>query len=325
MLKLSLIYGTINIGDCMLYTHISQKKTSKLVMGTDYMGTLVPENDVMNLFDCYYNLGGNHFDTAHLYCRGESERLVGKWLKTKNRDDIYVSTKGGHPPLSDMTVSRLDEKDLRCDIEESLKRLNEEYVDLYYLHRDDINRPAGEIIETLNKFIKEGKTKAIGCSNWRAERIKEANDYAKEHNLEGFIASQIKWSLAVTAPCFSDDPTLVEMDERELEFYKASGMKVVAFASQAKGFFSKYENGNLDGKAKERYLWEKNVARFESAKKIALEHNVPVAAIVVSYIISQKNPDSLPIVGCKNINQLKDTAFCCDLVLSDEEIKKLNI
>ncbi len=309
----------------MLYTEISQKKTSNLIMGTDYMGTLVPQNEVMNLFDLYYELGGNHFDTAHLYCNGMSEQLVGKWLKTKKREDIFISTKGGHPAVGQMNVSRLDSKSLRCDIEESLKRLNTDCVDLYYLHRDDLKTPAGEIIETLNNFIKEGKTLSIGCSNWRSERIKEANDYAKAHGLDGFIASQIKWSLAQTSPDFCDDPTLVEMDECELEFYKNNDMKVVAFASQAKGFFSKYDNGTLEGKAKERYLCDKNIARYNVAKEIAQNRGVTVAAVVVSYIISQKNPVSMPIIGCKNIAQLKDTALFCDLVLTDEELNKFNI
>lgn len=324
MLKLSVIYGTITIGDCMLYTDISHNKTSKLIMGCDYMGTIVSETEAKNLFDSYCGMGGNHFDTAHLYCDGESERVLGRWMKSKSRDSIFLSTKGGFP-YHGCENSRLDEKSLRSDIEESLKRLKEEYVDLYYLHRDDADIPAGEIIETLNKFIKEGKTKSIGCSNWKAERIREANDYAKEHNLTGFCASQIKWSLAVTANSFSDDPTLVEMNEKELEFYKSENLKVIAFASQAKGFFSKYENGTLTGKARERYLCEKNIARFNAVKEIAKNHGVTIASIVIAYIISQKNPISLPIVGCKNTSQLTDTASCCDLILTDEEIKKLSI
>ncbi len=304
----------------MLYTEISQKKTSKLIMGTDYMGTLVPESEVMSLFDFYFDLGGNHFDTAHMYCEGLSEILVGKWLKTKKREDIFVSTKGGFPYQN---VSRLDSESLRRDIEESLVRLDTECVDLYYLHRDDVKIHAGEIIETLNSFIKEGKTVSIGCSNWKSARIKEANDYAKSHGLKGFAASEIKWSLAETSPFFKDDPTLVEMNEDELEFYQNNDLKVTAFASQAKGFFSKYEKGTLDGKSKERYWCDKNIARYVAAREIAQKRGVSIAAVVIAYLISQKNPVTMPVVGCKNIAQLKDTVAFCDLILTDKELEKL--
>ena len=305
----------------MLYTEISQKKTSRLIMGTDYMGTLVPDNEVMSLFDMYFDLGGNHFDTAHMYCAGLSEMLIGRWLKTKKREDIFVSTKGGFPYEK---VSRLDAESLRRDIEESLMRLDTDCVDLYYLHRDDTSIPAGEIIETLNSFIKEGKTVSIGCSNWKASRIKEANTYAKEHGLNGFVVSEIKWSLAKTSEKFNDDPTLVEMNEAELEFYKNSDLKVTAFAPQAKGFFSKYEKGALDEKVKDRYLCDENIERYIAAKEIAQSRGVSIAAIVISYLMSQKNPVTLPVVGCKNTTQLKDTAAFSDLMLTDDELNKLN-
>ncbi len=308
----------------MLYGNINNNRVSKIVLGTDYYGSLVDEKNCFRLYDIYADNGGNHIDTAHLYVNGESERILGKWLKAHGRSDIFVATKGAHPPLNDMNKSRLTRLDIENDLNESLQRLDIDYIDLYWLHRDNAEADVGEVIEILNDFIKQGKIKSIGCSNWKADRIAKANEYAKLHGLEGFCASQIKWSLAETNTAYIDDPTLVEMNEQEYPFYKESKMPVVAFASQGKGFFSKLAQNGVEGlseKARERYMTERNLDVFERVNEISNQRNTSVGAVTVAFLTSLHDTEVMPIIGCKNEVQLLDSLKAADLVLTKEEIK----
>lgn len=299
-------------------------KISAVVLGTDYYGSERDEKVCFDIMDAYKELGGNCIDTAKIYSNGSSEAVIGRWLKQRGRSDMYISTKGAHP-LSDMSISRLSEKEIEEDLNSSLKRLSLDYIDLYWLHRDDEKKPVEEIIEALNKFIKQGKIRHIGASNWTAKRINEASDYAQKHNLEAFCASQIKWSLAVTSPLYNDDKTLVEMNGKEYEAYLKNKIAVFAYASQGKGFFSKYASGkeNLSEKAKSRYLCETNIKRCEAIKRLAEEKAVSISQAVISYIYSNKDINAYAIIGPKNLKQLND-CMRKDILLTEEEFQELN-
>lgn len=307
----------------MNYKYIKDAKVSSIILGTDYYGSSVDEKTCFRLYDIFSDCGGNHIDTAHLYVGGESERMLGKWLKQHGRDGIFVATKGAHPPIDNMNASRLTKREIQKDLEESLCRLGIDCIDLYWLHRDNAAADPGEVIEILNEFIKAGKIKMIGCSNWRASRIAEANAYARKHGLEGFSASQIKWSLAKTCDSYSDDPTLVEMSGTEYAYYSETKLPIAAFASQGKGFFSKLYTGGesaLSQKAKDRYLCAENLKRFEKIKHLTEKYQTSPGAIVLSYLSSMTDVTAMPIIGCKNENQLKDSLKAADLTLTDEEI-----
>ena len=300
----------------MIYRKIDGVSVSSLILGTDYYGSTLTKKECFRMYDIFTDCGGNHIDTAHLYVNGESKRILGGWLKEHGRNGVYVATKGAHPPINDMTKSRLTRNDIRSDLEESLTRLGIDYIDLYWLHRDNPAADTGEVIEILNECIKEGKIRSIGCSNWRGERIAQANEYARKHGLKGFSASQIKWSFAVTSPQYHDDPTLVEMNDTEHEFYKNSGLPVAAFASQGKGFFSKLDKLGIDAladKAKERYLCDENLKRFEKVKQISQEYGISVGAAALALLTSDKEVTAMPIIGCKNEEQLRDSLSAADM------------
>ena len=180
-----------------------------------------------------------------------------------------------------------------------------------------------EIAETLDKLIKEGKTRYIGLSNWTGERIDEFNRYAAAHSLSKVIAGQIQYS-AATAVRENNDPTLVLMDDAEYAFYKRTKMPVFAFAAQAKGFFQKMEKGgeaSLSEKACERYLSDENRARFLRVKEVAASHGVSSGEAALASLICNPDFEVIPIVGCKNIAQLEDTVKAADLKLSTGEIE----
>lgn len=152
--------------------------------------------DAFKILDLYISLGGNVIDTARIYNDwvegeiGRSERVIGDWIQHRGgHDDLVIITKSGHPDLNTMHISRLSKENMRADLEKSLKALRINCVDIYFYHRDDLNRPVLELIETMEDFVREGKIKYYGCSNWTTDRMKEAMTYCKEKGYRGFVAN----------------------------------------------------------------------------------------------------------------------------------------
>lgn len=306
----------------MRYSNIGSLKSSKIILGTDYYGTSVTKDEAFRLIDFYRANGGNHIDTAKIYGDGRTEPLLGEWIKLRGRDGMIIATKGAHPNFDTMQIPRLSEREIESDLDASLMRLGVDYIDLYWLHRDGESVAAGEIIESMNRMVKKGKIREFGCSNWKSRRIAEANGYAEEHGIAGFAASQIKFSPAVTSPAFCDDPTLVEMDDNEFDFYADTGMPVMAFAPQAKGFFSKMAAGGeaaLSEKARERYMCGENLERLEYIKRLSQKYGCSVAGIVCALLASIIQADIFPIAGGKTEAQLAESLEGADLEISAKE------
>lgn len=301
--------------------------SSTLALGCDSIGSRIDNTTSSKMISEYISFGGNHLDTANIYGNGDSEIFIGKWLKSSgSRENLIIATKGAHPNLSTMNINRLSRAEIQADLDQSLARLGCDYVDLYWLHRDCTDVDVCGIIDSLNYFNKQGKIRYFGCSNWKSDRIRAANEYAMQTGQAGFCASQIKWSLAASSPNYIDDPTLVEMNAHEYAYYKNSGIAVFPYASQGKGFFAKMEQGgrdNLSEKALLRYYCEENVVRFRKAQALAKEKNVNISAVILSYLYSQSFP-TIPIIGCSNLVQLQDSIKYCNLILSEEEIRFLS-
>ena len=307
----------------MKYSDSFGKKSSKILLGTAYFGETISEEEAFAIMDAYYEMGGRHLDTARLYANGEAEKVVGKWLVSRKPDDIFVSTKGGYyePDLGEKP--RINEEDIRYDLEQSLSALGLKNIEFYWLHRDDENVPVSEIIDLMNSLVKEGKIKQFGASNWRSERIGEANKYAKEKGFLGFSASQIRFNPAY---CIGERGGLVGMDAHEFAFYRQNNMPVVAYSSQAKGFFSKMaEQGEdaLSEKAKKRYLCEENLRRLEIVKQIAGKHHCSVASAVCGVLCSIPEVEVFPVIGGRNVLQITDSMGGADVTVSSEEIREL--
>ena len=161
------------------------KPLSRIIYGCTTEAMMKGQN-VNKLLDEIYALGINTFDTAENY--GLSEVSLGNWMKERNnRNKVVVITKGCHPYDG---VDRMTPEYLKQDIEQSFRRLQTDYIDIYLLHRDVLEVPVGPIVEVLNEYYKDGKIGALGGSNWTVERIREADNYAKEHNLNGLKAAR---------------------------------------------------------------------------------------------------------------------------------------
>ncbi|MDQ7092822.1 aldo/keto reductase [Desulfosporosinus sp. PR] len=303
-------------------------KVSKLAMGTDKLMLSLTDEEFFYLLDTYTDAGGNFIDTARVYSGGKSEEAIGRWLKkTGKRGNIVLSSKGCHPPRENMAQSRLAREDMAYDLELSLKALETDCLDIYWLHRDDPAIPAGEIVEHINSFIQEGKIRMAGCSNWRSDRIEEANQYAAQKGLSGFSSSQIQWSLAHTSEDIYQDYGIVIMDEKEYDYYCRKNLPVLAYASQAQGFFSKVAKDGLEvlsEKTRKRFASEDNLKRLETLQDFAAKHGISLAAASLVYITCNRLP-AVPIIGSRTPRQLQESLEAADILITPEEADKLYV
>lgn len=301
----------------MEYKKVGSLNASHLVLGTDKFGDELDIKESHKLLNLYTENGGNIIDTARSYSiwagdftAGQSERIIGAWLKKVSRTDVYIATKCSHPESTKrMDIPRLSEADITFDVEGSLKDLGTDYIDLLWLHRDDERVPVSGIMVALHKLVRQGKVLNIGASNWTAKRIKEANEFALDNNLTPFCASQIKWSLAKTASDINAVQATIEMDENEYSFYNQEKMPVFAFSSQAKGFFYKMEQGidAVSGKAKERYFSEKNIQKYKKIKSYCEKNNISIQNAIISSLLSNTDFDTFALIGPRSESQLLST------------------
>ena len=290
----------------MEYIDFCGESLSRIVLGTDGYAQRIHKETAFRLLDHYIGYGGNVIDTARLYCNGESERLIGEYLKDRNaRNKVFISTKCSHPPLEDMSVSRLRPEDIEADIDASLMALGVDVIDMVWLHRDDERKGVRHIMDALNNMVRKGKIRNFGASNWTYERIDSANRYAYESGGDGFAASQILYNMATPAKVWDD--TLVVMDADEKKKYTADSFPVFAFSSQAKGFFEKYDSGILSPKAKDRYLCEASVKAYARIKAVAEENGDTLSYTALRLLCEESEFDVFPIIGPSNLKQLKDS------------------
>ncbi|MBB6638208.1 aldo/keto reductase [Cohnella thailandensis] len=308
--------------------------SSPIGLGGANLGSTISKQESFRLMDEYEELGGNMVDTAQVYAnwlpdaeRSISETTIGDWMKQRgNRDRLLVTTKGAHPLFESMTVSRMSDGDLREDLEGSLRRLQVDVIDMYWLHRDDESRGVGEIVERMNGFVREGSIRYFGCSNWTAARIREAQQYAAQHGLQGFVGNQMMWSLPVADRAGLQDPTLVPMDRETMELHRAAELTAVPYSSQAQGVFSKWDKGTHawdDDRIAPQYRSQTNVERFARARKLARELNVPIGQLALAYLTSQPFP-TVPIIGCNTLEQLRESMQAAALRLTPAQLDYLD-
>lgn len=304
---------------------------SSLVLGTDYFGSGVNRDIAFQILDAYVAAGGNMLDTARFYAEwvpggsGASERTIGQWLaRSGARSRVLISTKGGHPRLESMQRSRIDLEEISRDLDESLKALDVEYIDIYWLHRDDENQPVEKIMDMLAALANTGSIRGIGCSNWRVERIVAANQYAARQGIPQFCASQLQWSLALSSATAQQDETRVVMDRAELERYRQSRVPVIAYTSQAKGFFSRPLSGPnaANEKSLRWFMNPTNLARRQKVQELSKRRGISASAIVLGYVLNN-GIDAMALIGPRTVAQLEDSMRAADVVLSPADLAYL--
>ncbi|WP_165822522.1 aldo/keto reductase [Paenibacillus montanisoli] len=304
-----------------------------ICMGTAGFGGHMSREEAYRLLDLYVEQGGNFIDTALVYDdwvgqgRSLTEIRLGEWLKERgHREKLILATKGGHPELATMHIPRLRRQDLKDDIARSLRQLQTEYIDLYWLHRDDASVPVDEIMETLHEELKAGRIRSIGCSNWTVERIKQAQSYAAARGLTPFAASQPLWNLAVITPGAIGDPTLVAMSDADRGYFAETGMTVIPYSSQANGFFSgRYARGTDPGgegsasAVRRMYFNDASFDRLERVQRLAEELGSSGTAVALAYLTSQPFP-VYPIIGTTKPAHVPECCSASELTLTPEQL-----
>jgi aryl-alcohol dehydrogenase-like predicted oxidoreductase len=307
----------------------------KIILGSAMFGTGIDDKTSCTLMDLYTEHGGFCIDTASVYGdwqdTGEpiSELTIGRWLKQSGyRDKMKIITKGAHFKLKDPERSRVSAACIEADIQKSLKSLQVEAIDVYFIHRDNVNVPVSEIMPILHKYVEAGFIKAIGASNWSVQRILEANAFARSSNLTPLSVSQIRWSLAALSPGINPqfpNDVLPEMTPEEFGRYMTAGLPVLAWSSQASGVVSKVIAGGWDGinqQLRDSYYNEENIRRIDNVRALMKKKGISATQASLGYITCNRLAAGA-VIGPSNLNQLKDSMMAADIGIDAEEIEAL--
>ena len=314
----------------------SDVPTSPICLGTGSFGSDIGKDDSFLVLDAFVEAGGTFLDTAHIYAAwreggwGASERTLGEWLRAQgNRREMVLGTKGGHPPMDRIDVGRCSQACLSQDLSESLERLGVDYVDVYWLHRDDPVRDVGEIVETLAGFVRDGRVRSYGASNWTVERIAAANAYAVSHGLPLFAASQIGFALAERPKSRIPVPGMLYMDSDTRAWHDASGMALAAYTPQALGFFGLEnvrwaESGFVaDAPRGTDYDTMANRERLQAAMTVSRERGVTPNQVALAYLRHQTFP-VYPIIGTGKPQRVREAMEAMHITLEPREMAALS-
>ena len=303
----------ITIADTDLVVH-------PLCLGSNIFGSNANEAESHAVMDAYFNHGGNFIDTADMYNQwveghvgGESETIIGSWIKARNnRQSMVIATK-----VSKMdTRPGLSARNIFAACEESLNRLQTDYIDLYYSHEDDASVSLEETLGAYAQLIAQGKVRYIAASNFTPARLRESIKFSNDNNLPAYVAVQELYNLV--------DRTTYEGEMQQV--VAELGISNLPFYGIARGFLTgKYRPGITEVDSKRaagarEYANDKNYAVLAAMDVIAKEHNASLAAIALAWLRS--NPTvSAPIASARTVGQLEEIIQVVEL--SADEVQTL--
>jgi len=293
-----------------------------LCLGSNIFGSNADEAQSHEVLDAYASHGGNFIDTADVYNQwveghvgGESETIIGNWMRARsNRASMVIATK-----VSMLnTRPGLSAKNIFAACEESLNRLQTDYIDLYYSHQDDAETPMEEVLGAYAQLFAQGKVRHIAASNFSPERLRQAIKISEENNLPSYCAVQDLYNLV--------DRTTYESGMAQT--VADLGISNIPFYGIARGFLTgKYRPGitEVDSKRAARareYENDKNFAVLAAMDEISTAHNnAPLAAIALAWLRAQPTV-SAPIASARTVKQLNEIIQIIDL--SAAEVEKLS-
>ena len=264
--------------------------------------------------------GINFFDTANVYSTGDSERVLGKFLKANaKREDTVIATKLNGVIRDGPNGGGLSRKEIFFELDESLRRLGTDYVDLYQIHRWDKATPIEETLEALNDVVRAGKVRYIGASSMWAWQFSKALYTSEKHGWAKFVTMQPHYNL------------LYREEEREmLKLCLDQGVGVIPWSPLARGKLARpwetetTKRSESDGYAKNLYTKTAEADKLvvERLTKVAGERGVPMAQVALAWLLS-KPAITAPIVGATKLHHLADAVAAVELKLTAEEVKAL--
>ena len=294
----------------------------ELCLGSNIFGGNATEAESHLVMDAYRSHGGNFIDTADMYNQwveghigGESETVIGNWMASRgNRSEMVIATK-----VAKMDRRRgLSAANIIAACEDSLNRLQTDYIDLYYSHEDDPTVSLEETLGAYAQLIAQGKVRYIAASNFTASRLRESIAYSEINNLPAYIAVQDLYNL-VDRKTYETDlaPAVADL-----------GISNIPFYGIARGFLSgKYRPGITEVDSKRaagarEYATDKNYAVLKAMDEISKAHNdAPLSAIALAWLRSQPTV-SVPIASARTVPQLEEIVQVIEL--SSTEVEQLN-
>ncbi|OIN67599.1 oxidoreductase [Exiguobacterium sp. KRL4] len=258
--------------------------------------------------------GINFLDTAYIYGPERSEELVGEvWSETVEREEVILATKGAHQLVDGDVVMNNSPEFLKQSVEDSLKRLRTDYIDLYYIHFPDEQTPKDEAVAALAEVKAEGKIRAIGVSNFSLEQLKEAN---KDGHIDVY---QGEYNL------FKRDA-----EKEILPYIREHGISFVPYFPLAAGLLAgkydaetKFDDLRKNDPLFQEDVFKDNLAKVDLLRPIAEAKDAEVAHIVLAWYLAQDGIDAI-IPGAKRADQVTDTIRTLDVELTEEEIRQID-
>jgi len=301
-------------------------KVSRLCLGMMTYGSktwrewILTEEESKPFVKKALDAGINFFDTADVYSLGESEKITGNVLRHfgVKRQNVIVATKV-HGRLSDDINDRgLSRKHIMDAIDNSLKRLQMDYVDLYQIHRWDYNTPIEETMEALNDVVRAGKARYIGASSMFAWQFMKAQHIAKMNDWTKFVSMQNHYNL------------VYREEEREMiPLCKDQGVGLIPWSPMARGFFARNSKSGAettryktDGFFKELYGRDDDFLVANRAEEVAKERGVTASQIALAWVLGKPGV-AAPIIGSSKEAHLVQAIAALEIKLSDEEVKRL--
>lgn len=298
-------------------------RVSELCLGTmtfgEDWGWGASKDESRQIFDAFVAAGGNFIDTANGYTDGSSEKIVGDFiasdrerfvLATKYSFPLQMNDKAGNP-----NGSGNHRKNMMQSLEGSLKRLNTDYIDLFWLHAWDFMTPIEEVMRSLDDMVRAGKVLYIGISDAPAWIVAQANTLAQCYGWTPFVALQVEYSLVQRTP------------ERDLlPMAKAFGLAVTPWSPLGGGVLTgKYNKPQANGEEQRRLeqISDKNLAISEVVSQVASEIGHSPSQVALAWLLAQPGV-IVPIIGARKLSQFQDNLACLDVTLAPEHLQRLN-
>jgi aryl-alcohol dehydrogenase-like predicted oxidoreductase len=300
-------------------------QVSPLAFGGNIFGWTVDEAMSFKLLDAFIESGFNLVDTADVYSKwapgnkgGESETIIGKWLKQGGkREKAIIATKVGSEMGPDQ--KGLSRTYILRAVEASLARLQTDYIDLYQAHIDDLQTPLEETLEAFTELVTQGKVRAIGASNYTAERLSEALEVSTEHGFARYESLQPLYNLYDRA----------EYEAKLEPLCQEKGLGVIPYFSLASGFLTGKYRSEKDllksprGQMVKKYLSERGFRILAALDQVAKQYNSTPAQVSLAWLIARPSITA-PIASATNLEQLKDLIEATELKLDNSSIELLN-
>ncbi|MCE9645538.1 MAG: aldo/keto reductase [Chloroflexi bacterium] len=301
-------------------------KVSRLCLGMMTYGSkkwrewVLDENEAKPFVKRALDAGINFFDTADVYSLGESERITGSLLKGIKRESVVVATKVFNPMSDEVNDRGLSRKHILDSIDNSLKRLQMDHVDLYQIHRWDYNTPIEETMETLNDVVRAGKARYIGASSMFAWQFMKALHTSEVNGWAKFVSMQNHYNL------------VYREEEREMiPLCRDQGIGLIPWSPMARGFFAGNRKRGGGGEtiraqsdpfANDMYFHEQDFTVADRAAEVAKGHQATASQIALAWVLS-KPYIAAPIIGSSKIGHLDQAIAALDIKLSDNEVRRL--